>query len=77
MNFQPELDEIKTRLGVFESEIQALESETEAVIARLLARKSEIEASGKHLANLSSQCSELCSSLARLQALFSTPSRVD
>jgi hypothetical protein len=50
--FQPELDQIKTRLAV-------IESETQDVISQLLARKSEIAAVGKSLTNLSSQCSVL------------------
>lgn len=65
-----ELDQITTRLSAFRAE-------TEALIARLQARQSEIETSGKQLANLSSRHLALCSSLARMQEALSTLRRAD
>ena len=61
--FQNSLAQIKNRLA-------DLESETDDVIARLLKRRSQIEASDKRLASLHSQCSILCSSLALLEEVL-------
>jgi hypothetical protein len=70
VEMQAEIDRIMSRL-------KFLRDVTEAAISRLLDQRSEIQASGKCLANLSSQHLELCSSLARIQEVLSSQQRAD
>jgi hypothetical protein len=59
------------RLKQIENRLDAINGVTEAAISRLLEQRSQIEASAKSLAILSSRCSSLCSSLAQIEEALS------
>jgi hypothetical protein len=74
---QPEIVDVSASLARIKTCLADVRSETESVIARLLERKLEIEASGKRLAILHSQCLTLCSYAAQIQAKLSDYPRAD
>lgn len=59
--------QLKEDFTRFSSRLEALESETQNAISRLLEQRSRIEASGKRLANLHSQCLALRSFGVRIE----------
>lgn len=65
------------QLGQIERRLGALNAVTEDAISGLLEQRSRILESDRSLANLSSQCSNLCSSLARLQEGLSSYLRAE
>jgi hypothetical protein len=73
----PKPSDRNAELDQIASHLDALNGVTEAAISGLLEQRSRILESDRSLANLSSQCSNLCSSLARLQEGFSSYLRAE
>ncbi len=73
----PEPTDRDAKLDQIASHLDALNAVSEAAISGLLEQRSRILESDRSLANLSSQCSNLCSSFARLQEEFSSYLRAE
>jgi hypothetical protein len=74
---ESDLAQFGAKLESFKAKAEGIESEIQGVISRLLDQRSEIEASGKLLAILHSQCLTLGSSIAEIQALLSNRLHAD